>query len=112
MDFAWSQAERELYDSALAFARSLETDRAPLEDGSPFSRDHWRRCGEFGLLGLSASVDLGAAGVGALVAARILEAVGRGCTDGRPLFSASAPPFTCTMAIAEHETAELTPLPV
>src|SRR5258708_4809797 len=107
MDFAWSQAERELYDSALAFARSLETDRAPLEDGSPFSRDHWRRCGEFGLLGLSASVDLGGAGFGALVTARILEAFGRGCKDGGLLFSASAHLFACTMPIAEYADAEL-----
>jgi alkylation response protein AidB-like acyl-CoA dehydrogenase len=107
MDFAWSQAERELYEGALAFARSLEADRAPVEDGSPFPRDHWRRCGEFGLLGLSASPDLGGAGFGALTTARILEAFGRGCKDGGLLFSASAHLFACTMPIAEYADAEL-----
>src|SRR5260370_39661994 len=107
MDFAWSQAERELYDSALAFARSLETDRAPLEDGSPFSRDHWRRCGEFGLLGLSASGDLGGAGVGALGTARLLEAFGRGCKGGGLLFSAAAHLLACTRPLAAYGDAQL-----
>jgi alkylation response protein AidB-like acyl-CoA dehydrogenase len=107
MDFAWSQAERELYEGALAFARSLEADGTPTGDASPFPRDRWRRCGEFGLLGLSAPADLGGAGFGALMTARILEAFGRGCKDGGLLFSASAHLFACTMPISEYADAEL-----
>lgn len=101
VDFAWSQPEHELYESALAFARRLEADRAPIDDSAPFSRDRWRRCGEFGLLGLSVSAELGGAGFGALTTAHILEAFGRGGKDGGLLFSAAAHLFACTMPIAE-----------
>ncbi len=99
MDFAWSEGDCELYERATTFARSLtepsvESDSFPLED--------WRRCGEFGLLGLSTPADLGGGGYGALTTAHIIEAFGRACANGGLLFSAAAHLFACTMPIAEY----------
>lgn len=100
MDFAWDAEEVELYDRALAFAKTLGTSRE-------FSRERWSRCGDFGLLGLSAPKELGGTGLGALVTARLLEAFGEGCSDAGLLFAASAHLFACVMPIVEHADAAL-----
>jgi alkylation response protein AidB-like acyl-CoA dehydrogenase len=104
MDFAWSEADRELYERAATFARSL---KGPSGADDPFPLEDWRRCGEFGLLGLSAPVHLGGGGFGALTTAHVIEAFGRACTNGGLLFSAAAHLFACTMPIAEYADPEL-----
>jgi alkylation response protein AidB-like acyl-CoA dehydrogenase len=101
MNFDWLPAERELYDRALAFARSLHSPRAERESGV-FPRDAWTRCGEFGLLGLCVPSELGGTGLDALMTARIFEAFGRGCSDLGLLFAGAAHLFACTMPLAEH----------
>src|SRR5579859_7548736 len=98
MDFEWSQADCELFERATAFARSLKGGGA---EGDAFPLEDWRRCGEFGLLGLSVPTDFGGGGLGALTTARVIEAFGRACTNGGLLFAASAHLFACTMPIVE-----------
>lgn len=104
MDFEWSPADGELYDRAGAFARSLTRSG---KEGDAFSPDNWRRCGDFGLLGLSVPVEFGGGGFGALTTARVIEAFGRSCTDLGLLFSASAHLFACTMPILEFGDTEM-----
>jgi alkylation response protein AidB-like acyl-CoA dehydrogenase len=104
MDFAWSETDCELYERATTFARSL---RGAGTEGEPFPLEEWRRCGEFGLLGLSVPEALGGGGFGALTTARVIEAFGRACTNGGLLFSAAAHLFACTMPIVEYADAEL-----
>lgn len=100
MDFAWKAEQRDLYERALAFARSLPQSRE-------FSRKRWERCADFGLLGLSVPKELGGAGLDALVTARVIEAFGKGCRDGGLIFSACAHLFACTMPIAEYASPSL-----
>jgi alkylation response protein AidB-like acyl-CoA dehydrogenase len=97
MDFAWSEQVRELYERAIAFGGSIAAARA----GEPFSRAAWARCGEFGMLGLSAPEAFGGGGLGALATARVVEAFGRSSADGGLVFSASAHLFACVMPIVE-----------
>src|SRR5271154_1781516 len=104
MDFAWSEFECELYERATAFARSLEGTRGETES---LSTEDWRRCGEFGLLGLSVPTDLGGGGFGALVSARVIEGFGLACSNGGLLFSAAAHLFACTMPIVEYAEPEI-----
>jgi alkylation response protein AidB-like acyl-CoA dehydrogenase len=104
MDFDWSDTDRELHERALAFARSL---RPASVDADSFSIGEWRRCAEFGLLGLPLPEALGGGGFGALTTARVLEAFGRACGNGGLLFSAAAHLFACTMPIFEYGDAEL-----
>jgi alkylation response protein AidB-like acyl-CoA dehydrogenase len=101
MDFDWSEADRELFERATAFARNLKGTGA-----DSFSIDDWRRCGEFGLLGLSVPAELGGGGFGALTTARVIEGFGSSCANGGLLFSASAHLFACTMPIVEYAAAE------
>jgi len=107
MDFRWSAAQSALYESALAFAKSLDDTRTPSAAESGFSRAKWSRCGEFGLLGLCVPSELGGMGLDALTTSRLIEAFGRGTTDGGLLFAACAHLFACTMPIAEHGNAAL-----
>jgi alkylation response protein AidB-like acyl-CoA dehydrogenase len=103
MDFAWTDAQRDLYERTLAFARA-HVGRRP---GSGFAREEWGRAGEFGLLGLSVPTRWGGLGLDALTTARAVEAFGRGCRDGGLVFSASAHLFACTMPVATHAGDEL-----
>jgi alkylation response protein AidB-like acyl-CoA dehydrogenase len=103
MDFEWPEADQELFERATAFARSL---RGADAESDSFSLEDWRRCGEFGLLGLSVPAELGGGGFGALVTARVIEAFGHACTNGGLLFSAAAHLFACTMPIVEYAATE------
>lgn len=118
MDFAWSETQAILYETALTFARE-HLDRIPERGardpgildpdvssaGQPcFPRDAWARCGEFGLLGLSVPSACGGMGLDALTTAHVLEAFGLGCGDTGLLFGVAAHLFACVMPIAEHAT--------
>jgi alkylation response protein AidB-like acyl-CoA dehydrogenase len=110
MDFHWSSSDCELYERATAFARNLQSRLGrPVhgDDDASSWRENWRRCGDFGLLGLSVPAELGGTGCGALTTARVLEAFGKSCRDGGILFSSSAHLFACAMPIAEYGDIEL-----
>ncbi len=99
MDFAWSEAQRDLYQRTLTFARA-QLGRGAGERRFPV--EEWRRAGEFGLLGLSLPERYRGLGLDALTTARAVEAFGRGCRDGGLVFSASAHLFACAMPILRH----------
>lgn len=105
MDFAWSGAQRDLYDAAveaggrITAARGRERGRAPGEDR--FSVEAWRAASEFGLAGLDVPVEYGGLGLDCLTTARVLEGFGEGCTDLGLLFSAAAHLFACCGPIAK-----------
>lgn len=100
MDFGWTAEQQTRYDRALEFARTRLGKAAG--EGDAFPRDRWRALGEFGFLGLSAPVQHGGLGLGALETAHLAEALGRGCEDTGLVFSAFAHLFACVMPIAEH----------
>ncbi len=98
MDFGWADEDAQLHDRALRFAR--ENLDSP-ESTHTLSRELWRRCGEFGFLGLSAPTSHGGLGLGALGTAHVLEALGRGCPDMGFVFSVCAHLLACVMPIVE-----------
>jgi L-prolyl-PCP dehydrogenase len=95
MEFGWSEAQNDLYERTLAFARTQMNARE--EWGAA-----WRRAGEFGLLGLSVPERHRGLGLDSLTTARAIEAFGRGCRDGGLVFSAAAHLFACAMPIVLH----------
>ena len=109
MEFAWNQRQTELYDRTLAFARD-RLDNAGLanrERDRRFSIEGFRRCGEYGLAGLSVPEDYGGMGLDALTTAHTIEALGHGCLDMGLVFSVSAHLFACAMPIALNGSDEL-----
>lgn len=103
MDFSWSQLQADMYEQTLGFARgSLGGGSAAGRPREAFCRADWDRMGEMGLLGLSVPDKWGGSGLDALTTARVVEALGRGCTDAGLVFSASAHLFAAVMPIVEH----------
>jgi L-prolyl-PCP dehydrogenase len=103
MDFGWSDAETELYERTRRFAAEALGDglEERLRSGR-FDRDAWQRLATFGLLGAPVPAALGGLGLSALSTARVVEALGRGCSDMGLVFSAMAHLFACLMPILEH----------
>lgn len=106
MHFGWDPEQQALFDRALVFARErLSGAAAQAErDEHGFPRELWRRCGEFGFLGLSVPQAHGGLGLGALETARVVEALGEGCEDMGLVFSAMAHLFACAMPVLESGT--------
>jgi L-prolyl-PCP dehydrogenase len=104
MNFDWSATDRELYERAAEFARSLDATSTASGSQAPAN---WRRSADFGLVGLSLPIEFGGGGFGALTTAHVVEAFGRHCSNGGLLFSASAHLFACAMPIFEYGDAAL-----
>ena len=101
MDFGWTAEQEDLYQRVLTFARAeLNHDVRERERAHRFGAAEWRRCGEFGLLGLSAPERYRGLGLGALTTARAIEALGEGCEDMGFVFSIAAHLFACVMPVA------------
>ncbi|MFG1954581.1 acyl-CoA dehydrogenase family protein [Micromonospora sp. NPDC048830] len=105
MDFAPGPDQRLLADSIHALGVALNAQDEHDRSGGPyFSRQKWRRCGEFGLLGLSLPERWGGLGLDSLSTALAIEAFARGHEDMGLVFSACAHLFACAMPIAVHGT--------
>jgi alkylation response protein AidB-like acyl-CoA dehydrogenase len=108
LDFTWSQEQRDLRASAERFAREelAGEDLAERDQDSCFSRESWRRCADFGALGLPVPVEFGGQGAGALDTVLVLEALGYGCRDNGLLFSLGAHLWSCALPILRFGTQE------
>ncbi|MBU8897899.1 acyl-CoA dehydrogenase [Corallococcus sp. H22C18031201] len=98
MDFDWTREQTDLYERALAFAKARLTDP---RSGPGLFLEQWRHCGAFGFLGLPIPERYGGLGLDALTTARLMEALGRGCTDTGLVFSVGAHLFACVLPILE-----------
>ncbi|MEV7414861.1 acyl-CoA dehydrogenase family protein [Streptomyces sp. NPDC089919] len=101
MEFSWTAGQQARYEDVLAATR----DAFPRPDGAGaaepgfFRREDWLKLGEIGMLGASLPTAYGGQGLGALDTARVVEAVGRGCTDTGLVFGAAAHTFACAMPL-------------
>jgi alkylation response protein AidB-like acyl-CoA dehydrogenase len=108
MEFRWTETQEEFYRSVLEFAQnSLNSSVKERDKMHTFGREEWASCGKQGLLGMSSPEQYGGIGSDALTAARVMEALGRGCEDRGLVFSIAAHLFACVMPIAEHGSEEL-----
>jgi alkylation response protein AidB-like acyl-CoA dehydrogenase len=102
MDFSWSPAQKELHDGVLRFAREqLNDDVVAREREHRFAAAEWKKCGEFGLLGLCIPQEYGGMGLDNLSTALALEALGRGCQDMGLNFAISAHLLAVAKPIAD-----------
>lgn len=91
MDFAWTDEQLEFREAVVAFARAELADDVAARDASgTFSRDLWRKCGEFGLLGSAFDERFGGAGWDILTTMLAMEALGYACRDNGLIFAMNA----------------------
>lgn len=84
------------WDEVVGFVRE---ELEPFAAGDPISRDVWRRCGEFGLLGLPVPVEHRGRGLSALQSARCLEALGYACRHNGLMAAISAHLLSCVVPL-------------
>src|SRR5262249_54905789 len=82
VDLELSAEQRELHDAVLEFARAELNDELESRDAAAcFPRECWKKCAEFGLLGLPIPAEYGGQGQDLLTTTVAMEALGRGCRD-------------------------------
>ena len=105
MRFDLSEEQQKLQDAAVAFARgSLASDMVERDREAHFDRDAWRRCAEFGVLGMPIPQDYGGLGLGLSELLAVMEGLGRGTRDQGLLFSLNAHLWTNSIPILLYGT--------
>jgi hypothetical protein len=96
-----SPEQAEFYREVYRFTRTLPDDALDRDATSTFARDTFKRCGDFGILGLPASIEYGGGGAGAVTTMLALEALGYGCSDAGLVFSINAHMWTSVVPLSE-----------
>ena len=99
--------QAKLQEAAIAFAReSLSGDMIARDRASHFDRDAWRRCAEFGVLGMPIPQEYGGLGLGLTELLAVMEGLGRGTRDQGLLFSLNAHLWTNPIPILLYGSEE------
>ena len=107
MDLELSGEQRELHDAVLEFARAeLNHDLEARDQAGCFPRDCWKKCADFGLLGLPIPSEYGGQGQDLLTTTVAMEALGRGCRDNGLVFSLNAQMWACQMPLLHYGSEE------
>ena len=97
--------QRRLQQSAIDFARqALDYDVVAADLAEDFNADAWRRCAEFGVLGMPIPQEYGGLGLGLSELLSVMEGLGYGTRDQGLLFSLNAHLWTNSIAILLYGT--------
>jgi alkylation response protein AidB-like acyl-CoA dehydrogenase len=100
MEFAWTDEQLAIKQRFAEFARcNLNDDLVARDKASTFDHALWRKCGAFGVLGLSVPEAYGGCGLDVLTATLALEGVGEGCRDNGLTFGVAASLWSVTAAL-------------
>lgn len=100
-----SDEQRRLQESAIAFARqALACDVTAADAAETFNLDGWRRCAEFGVLGMPIPEQHGGLGLGLSALLAVMEGLGYGTRDQGLLFSLNAHLWTNSIPILQYGT--------
>jgi alkylation response protein AidB-like acyl-CoA dehydrogenase len=95
-----SEEQTKLQESAVAFARaSLGGDMIGRDREAHFDREAWRRCADFGVLGMPIPEEHGGLGLGLSHLLAVMEGLGYGTRDQGLLFSLNAHLWTNSIPI-------------
>lgn len=98
--------ERAVREAAAVFGAGLNEGLAERDVTSEFPADAWRRCAEFGVLGLAVAPAFGGAGASLATVMATMEGLGEGCEDNGLLFSLNAQMWSVQHPIARFGTDE------
>ncbi len=105
MDFSWSEDQIMLRKSVIEFARKqLNDDLIERDMESKFPLNQWKKCADFGILGLPIPEKYGGRGDSILSSVYAMEALGYGCRDNGLLFGLSAHIWDVQMPILDYGT--------
>ena len=102
MDFALTPEQEELRQATIDFASAqLNDNLAERERSSYFSRDDWRKCADFGILGLNVPEEYGGQARDIVTTVAVLEALGYGCSDNGLPFGLNSQMWSTQAAVLE-----------
>jgi alkylation response protein AidB-like acyl-CoA dehydrogenase len=100
MDFSLSPEQTEFRSAVVRFAQTeLADDLRARERRGQFFLEGWRKCAEFGLLGLPVPAEYGGLALDPLSCVVALEALGYGCRDHGLVFALNSHLWTCVNPI-------------
>lgn len=100
-----TEEQQKLQAAAVTFAReSLTSNMVQRDRESHFDRDAWRRCADFGVLGMPIPQEYGGLGLGLTDLLAVMEGLGRGTRDQGLLFSLNAHLWTNPIPILQYGT--------
>ena len=107
MDFSWSHEQLEYKKAVMDFARKELNDNLIQKDiKSDFPRESWKKCAEFGILGLPIPKKYSGQGLDILTSVLMMESLGYICKDNGLLFGISAQIWDVQMPILKFGTEE------
>lgn len=107
MDFSWNAEELEYKNAAIRFAQKELTAGVTVRDQQEsFDHDLWRKCADFGLLGLPFPEEYGGAAADIMTTMLMMEGLGYGGKDNGLLFALNAQMWAVQHPISEFGTAE------
>lgn len=107
MDFAWNTEQLEYKSAAIRFAqKELSQGVTEREQAESFARDLWRKCADFGVLGLPFAEAYGGAAADILTTMLVMEGLGYGGKDNGLLFALNAQMWAVQHPISTFGTAE------
>jgi alkylation response protein AidB-like acyl-CoA dehydrogenase len=95
MEFSWNNEQRAVREAALDFARK-ELGGVSAD----FSRERWRKCARFGVLGLPFPAAHGGTGQDIFTTVLTMEGLGAGCRDNGLLFALNAQMWSVQQPLA------------
>ncbi len=107
MDFSWTEEQLKFRKAVARFAEGtlneglLERDRA-----GEISLENWRRCTEYGILGLPIPEEYGGLGEDILTTMLAMEGLGYGCRDNGLIFAMNAQMWSVQLPILQFGTEE------
>jgi alkylation response protein AidB-like acyl-CoA dehydrogenase len=101
------EEHQKLQDGAIEFAQSeLGKDIIRRDREEEFSREDWKKCANFGVLGMPVPREYGGMGLGITEVIAVMEGLGYGTTDQGLLFSINAHMWTSIMPISLYGNPE------
>ncbi len=107
MNFELPPEAESLRQEVVQFAqKELGGDVIERDASSTFWEDGWRKCADFGILGLPVPEEYGGSGTDLTTTIAAMEALGYGCHDLGLIFAMNAHLWTNTIPILEYGTEE------
>lgn len=91
MDFSWDKEQLEFKDAIIKFAENeLNNGLEERDEHAQFSPENWKKCADFGLLGLSFPEEYGGSGDDIMTTMLTMEGLGLGTKDNGLIFAINA----------------------
>jgi alkylation response protein AidB-like acyl-CoA dehydrogenase len=105
LDFTLTPEQEAMKESARKFAHNeLSPGAAERDEKEQFNFEGFKKCGEFGILGLPIPKEYGGSGSDVITMMAAMEGLGRGCTDHGFTMSLGGHICICTIPIWQYGT--------